>query len=126
MAKRPAQSDPQTKLNTYHAVRKLKQEQKLSDEAAIAYFIGRGVRRETAEANLALYYNVERQRLNRNARRDIIGGMMILASGVVIAMVYPSFQNLPLLVRGLMPAAGLGLMLFGLYRQIRAGRLPRF
>jgi hypothetical protein len=68
---------------------------------------------------------VERLRLRRNARRDLIGGIMILAAGIVLWMVYAPFQEASILIRGFMPLAGGIMLTYGAFNLYRAIRLPR-
>lgn len=103
----------------YHAVRVLKREQNLSDEEVIRYFVKKGVKRATAEANLALFYGVEQRRRRKNAFRDIGSGIMIVLAGIAINNYHSGMASSPLWVQAVLPAAGVGLLIYGVWRYFR-------
>lgn len=119
------QSTDQTyKLKIYHAVRALKQEQNLSDDDVVAYFAKQGVKQEAALGNLRLYYDVERQRIGANARRDIMFGALIVVAGFALLVVHQPLAESHIVVRAFMPVAGGTMLIYGLYRRVQAIRLP--
>lgn len=117
-----SQQDDQTqqRLHIYHAVRQLRVEQKLSDEQVIAYFRKKGLKATTAQSNLRLYYQVEGRRLRRNASRDLVGGLMIGAAGLILPAVHSPLSDASLVIQAFMPAAGAILLLYGAYNLIKA------